>query len=75
MANTPLKGQTFGQKLPPLYKEIEDILKEYPSGQIFKVTFTKQYFNYNIHLHLVQKTPVACTLVTLQLIKVTKVIC
>ena len=32
MANTTLKGQIFGQKLPPLYKLIEDVLKDYPSG-------------------------------------------
>ena len=30
-------GQGFGQKRPPLYHLIKNILKEYPSGQVFKV--------------------------------------
>jgi len=28
---------SFGQKVPPLYIEIRDVLQEYPDGQIFKV--------------------------------------
>ena len=31
------EGQVFGQKRPPLYQIITNILREYPSGQIFKV--------------------------------------
>lgn len=27
----------FGQRIPPLYVQIKDILQEYPDGQIFKV--------------------------------------
>ena len=30
-------GQGFGQKRPPLYHLIKNILREYPSGQVFKV--------------------------------------
>ena len=30
--------ETFGQRRPPLYQLIKNILKEYPSGQIFKVS-------------------------------------
>ena len=32
-----IAGETFGQKRPPLSEIIKGILKEYPSGQIFKV--------------------------------------
>ncbi|XP_019860001.1 PREDICTED: sacsin-like isoform X2 [Amphimedon queenslandica] len=31
-----LLGESFGQKRPPLYEMIRNILREYPSGQIFK---------------------------------------
>ena len=27
----------FGQRLPPLYVEIKEVLQEYPDGQVFKV--------------------------------------
>ena len=30
-------GDRFGQRRPPLYTIIANILQEYPSGQIFKV--------------------------------------
>ena len=30
-------GESFGQRRPPLYEMIKNILREYPSGQIFKV--------------------------------------
>ena len=30
-------GEGFGQKRPPLYHLIKNILREYPSGQVFKV--------------------------------------
>jgi sacsin len=30
-------GESFGQKRPPLYEMIKNILREYPSGQLFKV--------------------------------------
>ena len=30
-------GQGFGQKRPPLYHLIKNILRDYPSGQVFKV--------------------------------------
>ena len=30
-------SHSFGQKVPPLYIEIRDVLQEYPDGQIFKV--------------------------------------
>ena len=30
-------GDRFGQRRPPLYRIIANILQEYPSGQIFKV--------------------------------------
>ena len=31
-------GESFGQRRPPLYEMIKNILREYPSGQIFKVS-------------------------------------
>ena len=31
-------GESFGQRRPPLHEMIKDILREYPSGQIFKVS-------------------------------------
>ena len=31
-------GESFGQRRPPLYGMIKNILREYPSGQIFKVS-------------------------------------
>ena len=31
-------GESFGQRRPPLYEVIKNILREYPSGQIFKVS-------------------------------------
>ena len=30
--------QSFGQRRPPLYEMIKNILREYPNGQIFKVS-------------------------------------
>ena len=27
----------FGQRPPPIYKLIKDLLKRYPNGQVFKV--------------------------------------
>ena len=33
----PQKGHTFGQRQPPLYVTIQNILDKYPDGQIFKV--------------------------------------
>ena len=33
----PPDGDRFGQRRPPLYTIIANILQEYPSGQIFKV--------------------------------------
>lgn len=27
----------FGQRVPPLYVEIKEVLQEYPDGQVFKV--------------------------------------
>ena len=33
-----IEGVSFGLKRPPLYSTIKDILKEYPRGQIFKVS-------------------------------------
>ena len=33
-------GESFGQRRPPLYGMIKNILREYPSGQIFKVSGT-----------------------------------
>ncbi len=30
-------SHTFGQKVPPLYVEIKEVLQEYPDGQVFKV--------------------------------------
>jgi hypothetical protein len=32
-------GELFGQKRPPLYETIKNILRDYPSGQIFKVLY------------------------------------
>ncbi|XP_019851646.1 PREDICTED: sacsin-like [Amphimedon queenslandica] len=31
-----LRGEDFGQRVPPIYDIIKNILQEYPSGQIFK---------------------------------------
>ena len=31
------RGESFGQKPPPLYELIRNILRDYPSEQIFKV--------------------------------------
>ncbi|XP_011402966.1 PREDICTED: sacsin-like [Amphimedon queenslandica] len=31
-----LRGEDFGQRVPPLYQMIKKILQDYPSGQIFK---------------------------------------
>ena len=33
-----LNGEDFGQRRPPLHEMIRNILREYPSGQIFKVS-------------------------------------
>ena len=30
-------SHSFGQRVPPLYVDIKEILQEYPDGQIFKV--------------------------------------
>ncbi len=30
-------SHSFGQKVPPLYVEIKEVLQEYPDGQVFKV--------------------------------------
>lgn len=30
-------SHSFGQKVPPLYVHIKEVLQEYPDGQIFKV--------------------------------------
>ena len=30
---------SFGQKVPPLYVDIKEVLQEYPDGQIFKVIY------------------------------------
>ena len=35
--SSKLSGESFGQKRPPLYEMIRNILRDYPSGQIFKV--------------------------------------
>ena len=40
------EGQVFGQKRPPLYQIITNILREYPSGQIFKVNDAVLLFQY-----------------------------
>ena len=37
-----LKGEEFGQRIPPIYEILKNILQEYPSGQIFKVS----HYNY-----------------------------
>ena len=34
---------SFGQRLPPLYVEIKEVLKEYPDGQVFKVATSFTY--------------------------------
>ena len=38
-----LRGKDFGQERPPLSVTIRDILREYPSGQIFKVSWICSY--------------------------------
>ena len=30
-------SHSFGQRVPPLYVDIKEVLQEYPDGQIFKV--------------------------------------
>ena len=37
-----ISGESFGQKLPPLY---ETIIREYPSGQIFKASSLYKLYN------------------------------
>ena len=36
---TLMQEESFGQKRPPLFMMIKNILREYPSGQIFKVFY------------------------------------
>ena len=50
-------GESFGQRRPPLYEMIKNILREYPSGQIFKVSpldsiLMSQYRSIYIHAQL-----------------------
>ena len=41
-------SHSFGQRVPPLYVDIKEILQEYPDGQIFKV---ESQASVNLHMH------------------------
>lgn len=53
--SSKLSGESFGQKRPPLYEMIRNILRDYPSGQIFKVRSSHNIILATIHISVIYK--------------------
>ena len=57
------ESESFGQTRPPLYLIIKDILRDYPSGQVFKVMIDDRFHFFFVFVRIARfstSVPVVC---------------